>query len=294
MLKHNTKSLAEMRVAGHQISWLTCYEYSFATALNETSLDMILVGESGGMVALGYGDTVPVSMDEMILLSSAVRRGAPNKFIVGDMPKGSYEASDYDAINNAMRFVKEAGCDAVKLEGASAMTSRAKAIVESGIPVIGHIGLTPQSSASFGGYRVVGRDSDELELLQFSIRDLEVAGVFAILLEAIPPNAAKILTEGANSIIFGIGAGKFTHGQLLILHDLLGLYPTFRPKFAKCFVPEVLAIFGADLAAQEDLAAYGRSTRKDGLHEITRLAVETYVSEVKNKTFPTDNYSYKD
>ena len=294
MLKHNTKSLAEMRVAGHQISWLTCYEYSFATALNETSLDMILVGDSGGMVALGYGDTVPVSMDEMILLSSAVRRGAPNKFIVGDMPKGSYEASDYDAINNAMRFVKEAGCDAVKLEGASAMTSRAKAIVESGIPVIGHIGLTPQSSASFGGYRVVGRDSDELELLQFSIRDLEVAGVFAILLEAIPPNAAKILTEGANSIIFGIGAGKFTHGQLLILHDLLGLYPTFRPKFAKCFVPEVLAIFGADLAAQEDLAAYGRSTRKDGLHEITRLAVETYVSEVKNKTFPTDNYSYKD
>ncbi len=294
MLKHNTKSLAEMRVAGHQISWLTCYEYSFATALNETSLDMILVGDSGGMVSLGYRDTVPVSMDEMILLSSAVRRGAPNKFIVGDMPKGSYEASDYDAINNAMRFVKEAGCDAVKLEGASAMTSRAKAIVESGIPVIGHIGLTPQSSASFGGYRVVGRDSDELELLQLSIRDLEIAGVFAILLEAIPPNAAKILTEGANSIIFGIGAGKFTHGQLLILHDLLGLYPTFRPKFAKCFVPEVLAIFGADLAAQEDLAAYGRSTRKDGLHEITRLAVETYVSEVKNKTFPADNYSYKD
>ena len=294
MLKHNLKSLAEMRLAGLPISWLTCYEYSFATALNSTALDMILVGDSGGMVALGYGDTVPVSMDEMIQLSCAVRRGAPDKFIVGDMPKGSYEASDYDAIQNAMRFVKEAGCDAVKLEGASAMTSRARAIVESGIPVIGHIGLTPQSSASFGGYRVVGRDSDELGLLQLSIRDLELAGVFAILLEAIPPNAAKILTEKATSIIFGIGAGKYTHGQLLILHDLLGLYPSFRPKFAKCFVPEVLASFGSGLAAQDDLIAYGRSTRKDGLHEITRLAVETYVSEVKNKTFPTDNYSYKD
>lgn len=293
-MKHNLKSLNEMRKAELPITWLTCYEYSFASALNATSLDMILVGDSGGMVALGYGDTVPVSMDEMIQLSSAVRRGAPDKFIVGDMPKGSYEASDYDAVNNAMRFVKEAGCDAVKLEGASVMATRARAIVESGIPVVGHIGLTPQSSASFGGYRVVGRDSEEFDLLQRSIQDLELAGVFAILLEAIPPNAAKNLVVNANSIIFGIGAGKFTHGQLLILHDLLGLYPSFRPKFAKCFVPEVLDVFASGLALQEDLAAYGRSTRKDGLYEITRLAVEVYVSEVKNKTFPTDNYSYKD
>jgi 3-methyl-2-oxobutanoate hydroxymethyltransferase len=178
------------------------------------------------------------TMNEMIHLASAVRRGAPNKFIVGDMPKGSYEASDYDAITNAMRFVKESGCDAVKLEGGSLMAARVKAIVESGIPVIGHIGLTPQSSASNGGYRVIGRDSDELESLTRSIYDLEQAGVFAILLEAVPPNAAKVFAEKAKSIILGIGAGKFTHGQLLILHDLLGLYPSFRPKFAKCFIPE--------------------------------------------------------
>ena len=154
MKKHNVKSLADLRAGGVSIAWLTCYEYSFATALDATSLDMILVGDSGGMVALGYPDTVPVTMDEMIHLASAVRRGAPNKFIVGDMPKGSYEASDYDAVTNAMRFIKESGCDAVKLEGASVMAHRVKAIVDSGIPVIGHIGLTPQSSSSFGGYRV--------------------------------------------------------------------------------------------------------------------------------------------
>lgn len=294
MKKHNLKSLADMRAADVPITWLTCYEYSFATALDATSLDMILVGDSGGMVSLGHPDTVPVTMNEMIHLASAVRRGAPNKFIIGDMPKGSYEASDYDAITNAMRFIKESGCDAVKLEGASVMANRVKAIVDSGIPVIGHIGLTPQSSSSFGGYRVVGRDSAELDLMSIAIRELELAGVFAILLEAMPPQAAKVLSDNAKSIIFGIGAGKFTHGQLLILHDLLGLYPSFRPKFAKCYIPEVLASFSSNLENHEDLIGFGRTTRRDGFHEITRLAVEAFVSEVKKKNFPSDNYTYKD
>jgi len=293
MKKHNLKSLADLRATGVPIAWLTCYEYSFASALDATAVDMILVGDSGGMVALGHPDTVPVTMSEMIHLASAVRRGAPNKFIVGDMPKGSYEASDYDAVTNAMRFIKESGCDAVKLEGASVMANRVKAIVDSGIPVIGHIGLTPQSSSSFGGYRVVGRESAELELLTLAIRELEIAGVFAILLEAVPPQAAKVLSDNAESIIFGIGAGKFTHGQLLILHDLLGLYPSFRPKFAKCYIPEVLATFNSSLENYKDLISFGRTTRRDGIHEITRLAVEAYVSEVKTKNFPSDNYTYK-
>ena len=293
-MKHNIKSLYEKKLASQPISWLTCYEYSFATALNETDLDMILVGDSGGMVALGYSDTVPVSMDEMILLASAVRRGAPSKFVVGDMPKGSYEASDYDAVTNAMRFVKEAGCDAIKLEGSGLMASRAKAIVNSGIPVIGHIGLTPQSSAAFGGYRVVGRGDEELEGLHAAIQELEIAGTFAILLEAIPPIASKALAEQASSIILGIGAGKHTDGQLLILHDLLGLYPSFRPKFAKNFVPNVLSDFSNELSSQDDLLSFGRATRKDGLHEITRLAVAAYVAEVNRRTFPDENYSYKD
>jgi 3-methyl-2-oxobutanoate hydroxymethyltransferase len=293
-MKHTIKSLYEKRTKFEPITWLTCYEYSFATALNATGLDMILVGDSGGMVALGYTDTLPVTMDEMIFLSSAVRRGAPNKFVVGDMPKGSYESSDYDAVSNAMRFVKEAGCDAIKLEGSGMMAHRAKAIVDSGIPVIGHIGLTPQSSSAFGGYRVVGRGDVEQVKLQNAILGLEAAGVFGILLEAIPPLVSKKLTETSTSIIFGIGAGKFTHGQLLILHDLLGLFPNFRPKFAKNYVPDVVSQFEADLELHSDIVEFGRTTRRDGLHEITRLAVEAFVSEVHANDFPSEIYSYKE
>lgn len=292
-MKHNLISLNAMRNSNQVITWLTCYDYSFATSLEATDLDMILVGDSGGMVALGYSDTLSVTMNEMIYFSSAVRRGAPNKFLVGDMPKGSYEASDEDAIRNAMRFVKESGCDAVKLEGGSKMTSRVKAISETGIPVIGHIGLTPQTSSSFGGYRVVGREEGEIVELQNSISDLEDAGVFAILLEAIPPTLSKTLTEKSKSIILGIGAGKYTHGQLLILHDLLGLFPSFRPKFAKCFIPEIISKFTASLE-QSDLITYGRATRKDGLHELTRLAVENFIEEVRSGKFPDNTYSYKD
>jgi 3-methyl-2-oxobutanoate hydroxymethyltransferase len=293
-VKHTIKSLYEKRTKFEPITWLTCYEYSFATALNATDLDMILVGDSGGMVALGYTDTLPVTMDEMIFLASAVRRGAPNKFVVGDMPKGSYESSDYDAISNAMRFVKEAGCDAIKLEGSGIMALRAKAIVDSGIPVIGHIGLTPQSSSAFGGYRVVGRGDEEQGKLQNAILELESAGVFGILLEAIPPLVSKKLTETSASIIFGIGAGKFTHGQLLILHDLLGLFPNFRPKFAKNYVPDVIPQFEADLVLHGDIVEFGRTTRRDGLHEITRLAVDAFVLEVHANDFPNEIYSYKE
>jgi 3-methyl-2-oxobutanoate hydroxymethyltransferase len=293
-MKQNVVSLKEKKVSSDPISWLTCYDYSLATALNQTHLDMILVGDSGGMVVLGYSDTIPVSMDEMIHLASAVRRGAPDKFVVGDMPKGSYEASDHEAVNNAMRFIKESGCDAIKLEGGVDMAVRAKAIVKAGIPVIGHIGLTPQSSAAFGGYRVVGRGDEELKQLNDSVEQLERAGVFGILLEAIPPNSVEQLIKKSNSIIFGIGAGKFTHGQLLILHDLLGLYPNFRPKFAKNYVPQVAASFVNAIAAEKDLIAFGRATRKDGLHELARLAVEAYVNEVSSGKFPDETYSYKD
>ncbi len=293
-MKQNIKSLIELKSSNQPITWLTCYDYSFATALNATDLDMILVGDSGGMVLLGYSDTVPVSMDEMIYMASAVRRGAPNKFIVGDMPKGSYEASDFDAVNNAMRFVKEAGCDAVKLEGGSVMSNRVKAISDSGIPVVGHIGLTPQTSAAFGGYRVVGRGADELEGLRQDIQKLEQSGVFAILLEAVPPSASRSLTLESKCIVFGIGAGSHTHGQLLILHDLLGLFPSFRPKFAKCYIPEVLLAFAKTLEQEIDVNSFGRLSRKDGLHELTRMAVERYVDQVRSGIFPGDMFSYKD
>ena len=293
-MKRNIKSLNELKSLSQPITWLTCYDFSFATALNVTDLDMILVGDSGGMVLLGYSDTVPVTMDEMIYMASAVRRGAPDKFIVGDMPKGSYEASDFDAVHNAMRFVKEAGCDAVKLEGGTVMSNRVKAISDSGIPVVGHIGLTPQSSSAFGGYRVVGREADELEGLRQSVQKLEQSGVFAILLEAVPPSASRSLTLDSKCIIFGIGAGSHTHGQLLILHDLLGLFPSFRPKFAKCYIPEVLLAFAKTLEQEIDVTALGRNSRKDGLHELSRIAVERYIDEVRSGTFPSDIFSYKD
>jgi len=255
---------------------------------------MILVGDSGGMVVLGYVDTVPVTMNEMIILASSVRRGAPDKFIVGDMPKGSYEVSDEVAVLNAMRFVKESGCDAVKLEGGTIMAPRIKAIVGAGIPVIGHIGLTPQTSSSQGGGRVIGRTSSELEQLQMSVESLTEAGTFAILLEAVPPKIAKQISDTANIITFGIGAGKFTHGQLLILHDLLGLYPNFRPKFAKCYIPDVIEQFSLNLRNSADLTVFGKETRADGLHEIARLAVVTFIKEVKAGKFPDDAFSYKD
>lgn len=291
-MKRNLNSLRAMRDKGEKITWLTCYDYSFASVLESTELDLILVGDSGGMVLLGYSDTTPVSMDEMLLMCKAVRRGARNKFIVGDMPKGSYEVSDAEAVNNAMRFVKEAGCDAVKLEGGSGMCSRVQAITRSGIPVIGHIGLTPQTSSQFGGYRVVGKKDSEAKELTKHAKDLEEAGAFAILFEAIPPAVAAELTKVLNSITFGIGAGSATDGQLLILHDLLGLYPDFRPKFAKCYVPAIVNDYLESLHSLKDLIAYGRETRKDGLREISHRAVERYIHEVKNGTFPNEHFSY--
>ena len=165
MKKLSVRDILTKKHLKEPISWLTCYDFSFATALNETALDLILVGDSGGMVSLGYKNTNPVSLDEMIILSSAVRRGAPDKFIVGDMPKGTYEISPKDAVRSAMRFSKEADCDAVKLEGGVQMANQVKAISESGIPVFGHIGLTPQSANSFGGYRIVGRNDLEKKKL---------------------------------------------------------------------------------------------------------------------------------
>jgi len=280
--------------AGVPLTWLTCYDFSFARALNSTELDLILVGDSGGMVSLGYSDTTPVTMNEMIHLSGAVRRGAPDKFIVGDMPKGSYEASNQDAINNAMRFIKETGCDAIKLEGGLRMASRVQAIVDSGIPVIGHIGLTPQSATAQGGYRVIGRGADESAQLMRDAESLQSAGAFGVLLEALPPSLSMKITSSFNFLVFGIGAGSHVDGQLLILYDLLGLYPNFRPKFAKCFVPQVSQIFSKSLPGSQELPDFGRNTRADGLYEITRLAVELFISETKSGLFPDENYSYKD
>ena len=272
------------------MTWLTCYDYSLARVLEETDLDMVLVGDSGGMVVLGFPDTNPVSMDEMLTLCRAVRRGAPSKFLVGDMPKGSYEASNRDAVKNAMNFVKYAGADAVKLEGGKSVASRAAAITSAGIDVIGHIGLTPQSSGRFGGYRVVGRSDEERDLLVSDATCLRDAGVCGILLEATPPMASQAVRQSVDLPILGIGAGPNLDGQLMILHDLLGLYPDFRPRFAKCFVPDVIDEFVSSMGS--DTSEEFRND--DGLAGIARLAVDRFLSDVKNGVFPSAAHTYRD
>ena len=274
------------------ITFITCYDYSFATSLNSTSIDLVLVGDSGGMVALGYENTNPVTMDEMILMSKAVRRGAPNKFIVGDMPKGSYEISNQLAVENAMRFAKESNCDAVKLEGGENIVERTKAIAQSGIGVMGHIGLTPQSSGLIGGYKVVGRSVSEKDKIFKDAESLVNAGVFSILVEATPNGLAQELSNYFSIPVLGIGAGSGIDGQLLILHDLLGLYPNFRPKFSTCYVPDVIKEFGENLNSKNNLTEFGSQTRRDGLWEITRLTVETYCENVRTGKFPAKENIY--
>ena len=285
-MKHNLRTIESLVKNNEILTWLTCYDYSFATILEETDLDLILVGDSGGMVLHGYKDTVPVTMEEMISMCKSVRRGSPNKFVVGDMPKGSYEISNEVAVINAMRFVKEAGCDAIKLEGGIDVVERVKAIKKSGIAVIGHIGLTPQSSTNLGGYRVVGRTKSEEEDLISNAKQLEQAGVFAILVEAVPPSITKKIKSNTKSLIFGIGAGPYAHGQLLILHDLLGLYSDFRPKFAKSFIKDVIDNYYQDYKNLE------LNFKTDGIRHLSKLAIEEFIKQVKSGEFPDKKFSY--
>lgn len=218
------------------ISWLTCYDYPTAYLQENAGVDMILVGDSLGMTMLGYDTTLPVTMNDMIRHTQAVRRGAPNVFLVGDMPYMSYQPSVETAIRSAGRFMAEASCDSIKLEGGEEMASRIEGIVKAGIPAIGHLGLTPQSVAALGGYRVQGRGALQAKKIIDAAKALEHAGAFAILLEMVPDRVCKIITERADGcIIMSLGSGPDAHGQLLIYHDMFGLYPKFKPRMAKVF-----------------------------------------------------------
>ena len=206
--KLNLKSLQKMKREGTPISWITSYDLPFASAAENAGIDMILVGDSGGMVQLGYETTNPVTMDEMIVLAKSARRGAPNTFIVGDMPQGSYEISKEKAVENAMRFVKEAGCDAIKLEGGRRVIDKVKAIVDAGILVVGHLGLTPQSTSSFGGYNVQGKTLKSFDETMEDALALQDAGVMALLLEAMPFEPAGQIAKQLDIPVLGIGAGN--------------------------------------------------------------------------------------
>jgi 3-methyl-2-oxobutanoate hydroxymethyltransferase len=221
---------------GIPITWLTCYDYPTAYLQEQAGIDMILVGDSLGMTMLGYESTLPVTMDDMIRHSSAVRRGAPNTFIIGDMPYMSYQPSVETAIRNAGRFMAEASCDAIKLEGGAEMADRIQGIARAGIPAIGHLGLTPQSVSALGGFRVQGKSAALAKKIVDDAKALEMAGAFMILLELVPDRLCQLITERAeNCIIMSLGSGPHAHGQLLIYHDMFGLYPRFKPKMAKVF-----------------------------------------------------------
>jgi len=218
------------------ITWLTCYDYPTAYLQEQAGIDMILVGDSLGMTMLGYESTLPVTMEDMIRHTQAVRRGAPNVFLVGDMPYMSYQPSVESAIRNAGRFMAEAGCDAIKLEGGAEMADRIQGIVASGIPAIGHLGLTPQSVSALGGFRVQGKGALQAKKIIDDAKAVEQAGAFMILLEMVPDRVCKLITERAdNCIIMSLGSGPDAHGQLLIYHDMFGLYPRFKPRMAKQF-----------------------------------------------------------
>jgi 3-methyl-2-oxobutanoate hydroxymethyltransferase len=218
------------------ITWLTCYYYPTAHLQEQAGIEVILVGDSLGMTMLGYESTLPVTMEDMIRHSQAVRRGAPTAFLVGDMPYMSYQPSVETAIRNAGRFMAEAGCDAIKLEGGTPMADRIKGIVDAGIPAIGHLGLTPQSVSALGGFKVQGKDAALAKRILDDARALEQAGAFMILLEMVPDRLCRLVMEEAeNCIIMSLGSGPHAHGQLLIFHDMFGLYPRFKPKMAKVF-----------------------------------------------------------
>ena len=227
MKKVTAHALIEKKKARQPITWLTAYDYPMAQFEEKAGIDIILVGDSIGMTTYGFDSTLPVTMDLLIPHTQAVRKGAPNVFLIGDMPYMSYQVCAQEAVRNAGRFMAECGCDAIKLEGGREVLDTIKAILRATVPVVGHLGLTPQSIAMLGGFKAQGRDADA------AVRLIEDAGVCMILLEAVPPEVGKIIAERAHIPIIGIGAGPHVDGQCLIVHDMLGMFDAFTPKFVK-------------------------------------------------------------
>ena len=236
---------------------VTAYDYPSAQVAQEAGADVVLVGDSGAMTVLGYPSTVPVSTDEMLMLAAAARRGLRTPFLVGDLPFGSYEGSDEQAVATAQRFIKEAGCDAVKLERGGTSAQRARAIVDAGIPVMGHVGLTPQTATALGGYRAQGRTTDRALTVARDAVALQEAGCFSIVFEAIPASVTEIVMERIDVPVIGIGAGPAADGQVLVFHDLLGIYDGHAPRFAKRYA-EIKAQMVAGVAEYAAEVRVGR------------------------------------
>jgi 3-methyl-2-oxobutanoate hydroxymethyltransferase len=247
--------LAEKKALGEPIAMVTAYDFPSAQVAEEAGVDVVLVGDSGAMTVLGYPSTLPVTLDELLMLASAVRRGLSTPLLVGDMPFGSYEASNELAIRNAQRFIKEAGVDAVKLERGGSSVERARAIVDAGIPVMGHVGLTPQSATALGGYRSQGRTAERaLEVMRDAL-GLQEAGAFSVVFEAIPAPLSEALMPRMRIPVIGIGAGAATDGQVLVFHDLLGIYAGHKARFVKQYANVREQMIAGVKAYTEDVRA---------------------------------------
>lgn len=254
-----------MKEAGSKISMLTAYDAGMARLMADCGVDMFLVGDSLGMVVLGYDSTVPVTMDDMIHHASAVRRGAPDSFIVGDMPFGSYQTGIRDSVKNGIRFVKEAGCDAVKLEGGKAVADIVAELVRSGISVMGHLGLTPQTASQLGGYKVQGKDLESASIMLEDALALQEAGAFSLVLECVPSELAALISQSLTIPTIGIGAGVDCDGQVLVVNDMLGMFEKFIPKFVKQY---------------------------QQMAPMIREGVKQYVSEVRDGSFPASEQEF--
>lgn len=265
-MKNTTTSIMQMKNSGHKISMLTAYDYTTARLLDEAGVNTILVGDSLGNVILGYEDTISVTVEDMIHHSAAVARGAKNALVVTDLPFMSYQTSVYDAVVNAGRLMKEGRAGAVKLEGGKEVCPQIKAIVSAGIPVVAHLGLTPQSINTFGGFKVQGKTETAAKKLIEDAKAVEEAGAFLLVLECVPAKLAKLVTESINIPTIGIGAGAGCDGQVLVIYDMLGMFSDFKPKFVKHFA---------------------------NAGDVIREAVKTYIAEVDDGTFPAEEHCYK-
>ncbi len=256
-MKRSVGEFRTMKAENKKISVLTAYDAAMASTLSDCDVDCLLVGDSLGMVVLGYDSTVPVTMEEMLHHAKAVRRGAPEMFVVGDMPFGSYQTGIRDAVLNGTRFLKEAGCDAVKLEGGLSVCPTVEALVAAGVSVMGHIGLTPQTASQLGGYKVQGKDLSEGRRLLEEARALEEAGAFSIVIECVPDKLAEVISGAIGIPTIGIGAGVGCDGQVLVTNDMLGLFEKFTPKFVKKYaelsplIKEGVRQFHAEVRAGE-------------------------------------------
>jgi 3-methyl-2-oxobutanoate hydroxymethyltransferase len=265
-MKKTVTTITKMKRDGQKISMLTCYDYAMAKLISSQDIDVLLVGDSLGNVKLGYENTLPVTVEDMIYHTKSVKRGNFGALLVTDMPFMSYEISVKDAVYNAARMIKEGGAEAVKVEGGIEIIDKVKAILDAKIPVVGHLGLTPQAINKFGGFKVQARQEDAQKKLLEDAKALEEAGVFSIVLEAIPENFAKTVAETLQIPVIGIGAGKYCDGQVLVIDDMLGMFTDFTPKFVK---------------------------RYANIGETIKEAVKNYISEVKDGKFPQQENTYK-